>query len=212
MDLFDLRREYRLGELRAESLAPSPFTQFERWLQNAVDAEAQDTTAMCLATVDDRGMPSQRIVLLKHLDEHGLVFYTNLESRKAKEIAVNRHVSLNFSWLEIDRQVHVEGVAERLGMAAVLKYFTSRPRDSQLAAWASQQSRQVSGRQILEEEFSRMRRKFLNAEIPLPGFWGGYRIVPRRWEFWQGRENRLHDRFQYTALEDGSWEVFRVSP
>ena len=212
MDLSDRRREYRSGELRAESLASSPFMQFEHWLQDAVDAEVQDPTAMCLATVDDRGMPSQRIVLLKHLDEQGLVFYTNLESRKAKDITINQNVSLNFAWLEIDRQVHVEGMAERLGMAAVLKYFTSRPRDSQLAAWASQQSRQISGRQILEEEFSRMRRKFLNAEIPLPGFWGGYRIVPRCWEFWQGRENRLHDRFQYTVLADGSWELFRVAP
>lgn len=212
MDLYERRREYRFGELSAESLASSPFQQFERWFQDAADAEVQDPTAMCLATVDESNRPSQRVVLLKHLDETGFVFYTNLESRKARDMSGNQNVSLNFAWLEIDRQVNIEGNVQKLSIGEVLKYFASRPRDSQLAAWASQQSRRISGRQILDEEFSRMSRKFQEGEVPLPGFWGGYKVIPSRWEFWQGRENRLHDRFQYTLDASSEWESYRVAP
>ncbi len=205
------RREYQYGQLTRESLDESPFSQFDRWLQQAIDADVQDPTAMCLATASE-GAPSQRIVLLKHFDTEGPVFYTNMESRKAKEIAENDRVSLHFAWLEIDRQVHIEGLASKLELTTVLKYFVSRPRDSQLAAWSSQQSARISSRQLLDDEFARLKRKFVNREVPLPSFWGGYRIAAVRWEFWQGRENRLHDRFQYTPAGDGSWEVSRVAP
>jgi pyridoxamine 5'-phosphate oxidase len=214
MELEDERREYRYGHLTRDSLAVSPFTQFDQWMTDALAAGVQDPTAMCVATVGADGRPSQRIVLLKHFDSDGFVFYTNLESRKARDISSNDRISLHFAWLEIDRQLHIEGRAEKLKLTSVLKYFVSRPRDSQLAAWSSQQSRRLSSRQVLDDEFRTMQRKFSNREIPLPSFWGGYRVIPDFWEFWQGRENRLHDRFQYSpASGDGNaWDISRVAP
>ena len=167
---------------------------------------------MAIATVGPDGRPSQRTVLLKHFDKEGFVFYTNLESRKAAEIEHNSRVCILFPWLSMDRQVIVEGSAERLGMTSVLKYFISRPRDSQLAAWSSAQSRKIDARSLLEGEFFRMKEKFADKEIPVPSFWGGYRIIPDRWEFWQGGEHRLHDRFQYTQAETEQWEINRLAP
>ncbi|MBT4160191.1 MAG: pyridoxamine 5'-phosphate oxidase [Gammaproteobacteria bacterium] len=211
MELEDSRREYRFGRLTRESLSDSPFEQFDLWMQQAISENIQDPTAMSLSTVDGVGKPSQRIVLLKHFDRDGFVFYTNLESRKAREIGTNSRVSLLFPWLQLDRQVIVEGEAEKLDMKTVLKYFISRPRDSQLAAWASTQSRKIDARSILEGEFLRLKTKFTNNDIPLPSFWGGYRVVPDRWEFWQGGEHRLHDRFQYSEFENG-WDIVRLAP
>ncbi|MFA5629890.1 MAG: pyridoxamine 5'-phosphate oxidase [Porticoccaceae bacterium] len=212
MSLEDERREYRFGKLTRESLDDSPFKQFSLWLSQALASDMCDPTAMCVATVDSSGRPWQRIVLLKHFDERGFVFYTNLGSRKARDIAANPNVSLHFPWLPMERQVIAAGVAQRLSTAEVFKYFTSRPRDSQLAAWASRQSSKLGSRQILEAQFQKVREKFRQGEVPLPDFWGGYRVVPEEFEFWQGGEQRLHDRFQYLRQNDGSWEVSRLAP
>lgn len=212
MDLEDVRREYLKGGLQHEDLAGHPLVQFERWLQQSIDAKLQDPTAMTVATVDDDGQPSQRIVLLKHVDEAGFVFFTNYGSRKSQDIGVNNKVSLHFPWHMLERQVKVCGVAERVPKAESLAYFLSRPKESQLAAWASAQSRPVSSRQLLMQQFNAMKDKFAKGEVPLPDFWGGYRVVPTRIEFWQGGANRLHDRFEYTRQADGQWLIERLAP
>lgn len=212
MDLEDVRREYLKGGLQQENLADQPIEQFERWLQQSIDAKLQDPTAMTVATVDADGQPSQRIVLLKHLDEKGFVFYTNYGSRKSQDIGSNNKVSLHFPWHMLERQVKVCGVAERVPKAESLAYFLSRPKESQLAAWASEQSRPVSSRQLLMQQFNAMKDKFAKGEVPLPDFWGGYRVVPTRIEFWQGGANRLHDRFEYKRQADGRWSIERLAP
>ncbi len=212
MKLENSRREYQFARLSREALDPSPFNQFAEWLQQAVTLQIQDPTAMSLATVTAEGRPWQRIVLLKHFDEQGLVFYTNLGSRKAREISANANVSVLFPWLQLDRQVIVGGRAERVGTAEALRYFLSRPRESQLAAWASRQSARLSSRQALEAQWASVKAKFAGGEVPLPDFWGGYRIVPSEFEFWQGGERRLHDRFQYLRTDDGDWEIARLAP
>jgi len=162
--------------------------------------------------VDEAGMPSSRIVLLKQYDQQGFVFYTNLESNKAQQIKHNNQVCLHFAWLGLERQVIVRGVAEKLPIAQVTKYFLSRPQDSKLAAWASEQSKPIAARQLLEQAFSQMKNKFSKGDVPLPSFWGGYRIKPVSIEFWQGRENRLHDRFIYHADERGGFTIERLQP
>ncbi|MBK8992731.1 MAG: pyridoxamine 5'-phosphate oxidase [Gammaproteobacteria bacterium] len=212
MDLEDFRREYLAPGLHRKDLDASPFRQFESWLKHAIDAGLRDPTAMAVATVDARGRPSQRLVLLKHCDDEGFVFYTNLESRKAREIAGNPQVALLFPWADMERQVRIEGTVERMGAAQALKYFLLRPRASQLAAWASAQSRPLSSRALLEDEFARLKQKFGEGRIPLPSFWGGFRVVPDAFEFWQGRPNRLHDRFSYTLADDGHWCIERLAP
>jgi pyridoxamine 5'-phosphate oxidase len=212
MDISDLRREYAHQGLRRQDLLDEPFGQFERWFQQACQLELLDPNAMILATVDPQGQPSQRTVLLKYFDQRGFVFFTNYTSRKAHEIAGNRQVSLLFLWLPLERQVAISGTADRIPTAESLAYFASRPRGSQLGAWCSQQSSIISSRQLLELQFERMRQKFLNREIPLPDFWGGYRVVAQRFEFWQGRPNRLHDRFGYLQQADGTWQISRLSP
>ncbi len=212
MDLEDFRREYLAPGLHRKDLDASPFRQFESWLKHAIDAGLRDPTAMAVATVDARGRPSQRLVLLKHCDDEGFVFYTNLESRKAREIAGNPRVALLFPWADMERQVRIEGTVERMGAAQALKYFLLRPRASQLAAWASAQSRPLSSRALLEDEFARLKQKFGEGRIPLPSFWGGFRVVPDAFEFWQGRPNRLHDRFSYTLADDGHWCIERLAP
>lgn len=212
MELENLRREYLHGGLNREDLDPDPIRQFERWLQQAIDLQIYDPTAMVVATVDASGQPSQRMVLLKHLDAAGLVFYTNYGSRKAKDIAVNARVSLHFPWNDIDRQVKIEGQAEKIPAAESLKYFISRPRESQLAAWASKQSQALGSKEILLTQVAHMREKFAKGEIPLPDFWGGIRVKPSLIEFWQGGEHRLHDRFEYSLQGDGSWLIQRLAP
>jgi len=212
MDLEDVRREYLKGGLQHEGLASDPIAQFERWLQQSIDAKLQDPTAMTVATVDGDGQPSQRIVLLKHVDDAGFVFFTNYGSRKSQDIGVNNKVSLHFPWHMLERQVKVCGVTERVPKAESLAYFLSRPKESQLAAWASAQSRPVSSRQLLMQQFNAMKDKFSKGEVPLPDFWGGYRVVPTRLEFWQGGANRLHDRFEYNRQADGQWLIERLAP
>ncbi len=191
MTLKDNRREYDYGKLSRDSLNTCPFEQFDAWMQQALDANIVDPTAMCLATVDDSGRPWQRVVLLKGFDESGFVFYTNLSSRKALNINSNSQASIQFSWLQLDRQVIVGGRAERLADTEVVEYFNSRPLSSQLAAWASDQSSPIASRDILESNFKAIQEKFSSSEVPVPDFWGGYRIIPEEFEFWQGGEKRL---------------------
>ena len=211
MKLEDIRREYVSQGLSRDDLVANPVQQFERWMQQAYEAEVVDATAMTLATVSSDGQPSQRVVLLKYFDEKGFVFYTNLDSHKSHEIKNNPKVCLAFAWLPLHRQVIINGTAEQLSAVDVMKYFITRPRNSQLAAWASNQSHPVSSRGLLEQAFDKMKQKFADGEIPLPPFWGGYRVKPQQIEFWQGRECRLHDRFQYT-LTDNDWIITRLAP
>jgi len=212
LDLENLRREYTKGGLEREQLNENPIEQFKLWMQQTIDAKIPDPNAMTIATVDASGQPSQRIVLLKHLDEKGFVFYTNLQSRKAQELKQNPKISLHFPWYFLERQVKVCGAVEALSAAEVLKYFVTRPRDSQLGAWASHQSRPISSRALLIQQFESMKNKFSKGEIPLPDFWGGFRVKPHQIEFWQGRENRLHDRFEYQLQQNNSWSIERLEP
>ncbi|MGB1139642.1 MAG: pyridoxamine 5'-phosphate oxidase [Halioglobus sp.] len=208
----DFRREYTAGGLSREMLDACPITQFEGWLEQAVRAGIEDPTAMVLSTVDEQGMPWQRIVLMKGLSKGGFVFYTNHGSNKARAIEGEPRVSLLFPWNELDRQVIIGGTAQRMGHVESASYFVTRPRESQVAAWASQQSRPVSARAMLEKQASVIREKFGAGEIPMPDFWGGYRVVPERIEFWQGGENRLHDRFMYTRENGDDWRIDRLQP
>lgn len=212
MDLESLRREYLHGGLTRDDLAQNPFDQFSTWMQQAIDLKISDPTAMTVATVAANGQPSQRIVLLKHFDEKGFVFYTNFGSRKADELAQNAKISLHFPWHGIERQVKVCGEAAKISTVESLKYFATRPRESQLAAIASEQSSVLSSRAFLLKQFEALKQKFGSGEIPLPDFWGGYRVTPHEIEFWQGGANRLHDRFRYLKSDDGSWRIDRLAP
>ena len=212
MDIHALREDYKKGELRRKDLQDDPFKQFESWFQQACNAELLEPNAMTIATVSEQGQPFMRTVLLKYFDRHGFVFFTNYESRKAQQIGVNPKVSLLFTWLPLQRQVHITGQAAKISTAESLAYFTSRPRGSQLGSWSSQQSTIISSRQLLLMQFEQIKNKFLDGEIPLPDFWGGYRIVPDSFEFWQGCTNRLHDRFLYTQQEEQAWEIQRLAP
>jgi len=212
MNIDQIRREYLKGGLRREDLDSDPLAQFQKWLTQAIDSGLPDPTAMCLATVSAAGRPSQRIVLLKYFDERGLVFFTNYGSRKAKEIAANPNVSLHFPWQMFERQVMINGTAEKVSTRESVKYFLSRPKESQLGAWASDQSMPISSRMLLEQKFAEMKQKFSKGEIPVPSFWGGYRVIPEEYEFWQGGARRLHDRFSYQRDNQGQWHIERLAP
>ena len=202
-----LRRSYSMSGLSRSDLTEKPITLFEKWLQDAIDAGLYDPNAMVVSTVNKEGQPHSRIVLLKNYDENSLVFFTNLGSKKAHDISDNPKVSILFPWYFLERQVIFTGTAQKLPIVDVLKYFHSRPRDSQLGAWASHQSSRISARSMLESKFMELKEKFKNGEVPLPSFWGGYRVTFDTVEFWQGRENRLHDRFFYEKDENGSWQT-----
>ncbi len=206
------RREYIAGGLSREMLDACPIRQFEGWLEQAVKAGLKDPTAMSLATVGGDGLPWQRIVLLKGLSHGGFVFYTNYGSAKAAAIACNPRVSLLFPWNELDRQVIVGGTVEKMSVMESASYFMTRPRESQIAAWASRQSRPISARALLEQQVQALREKFGRGEIPMPDFWGGYRVLPERIEFWQGGEHRLHDRFLYRRQAAGDWSIEQLQP
>lgn len=212
MDVSALRRSCVGSSLDRQDLDDDPFRQFERWFRQACDDERPDPNAMSLATVDDRQRPACRTVLLKYFDSRGFVFFTNLGSDKAIQINDNPNVALLFFWPDLGRQVGVRGTAARVPCKEALRYFATRPRGSRLGAWVSAQSRVISSRSLLETKFDEMKRKFANREVPLPDFWGGYRVAPDEFEFWQCRTNRLHDRFRYTRTGADAWEIARLAP
>lgn len=212
MNLADMRTQYTGGKLQRADLHADPFEQFGLWLQEATAAGIPEPNAMSLATTPATARPSLRTVLLKQFDTRGFVFFTNLESRKARELADNPCAALLFPWLALQRQVIIEGTVARISTAEVIAYFAQRPLGSQLAAWASPQSMIVESRKMLEMQWERMKQKFADGKVPMPSFWGGYRVTPQRIEFWQGRDNRLHDRFQYTPADGGSWKIERLAP
>lgn len=207
-----MREEYMLSGLSEEELKPGPFQQFESWFRQAMEGNMYAPNAMSVATVSAGGQPSLRTMLLKYFDEQGFVFFTNYESRKAREIANNPKVSLLFPWLELERQVHITGTASKISHAESLKYFLSRPRGSQIGAWVSNQSSVITSRQMLLSKFDELKRKFQDGEVPIPSFWGGYRVEPDTFEFWQGRQYRLHDRFLYSRQDGGAWKIERLAP
>jgi len=207
----EYRKEYNLAGLAEKDLARDPFRQFERWFQEAEGAKVPEPNAMVLSTATKEGAPSSRVVLLKGLDGRGFVFYSNYESRKGRELAGNNRASLVFPWFALERQVIVEGSVARITREESAAYFHSRPRNSQLGAWASPQSTIISGRSVVEESLKALDQKYAGQEIPVPPNWGGYRLVPDSVEFWQGRRSRLHDRLRYRLQKDG-WVVERVAP
>ncbi|MCS6796868.1 MAG: pyridoxamine 5'-phosphate oxidase [Raineya sp.] len=207
-----LRREYKLASLDIQDVRKNPIEQFEIWFSEALKAQILEPNAMFLATVSATGQPSGRVVLLKGIIDGGFVFYTNYQSRKAVEIAQNHLVALTFFWAELERQVRVEGKASFLSAEQSTQYFLSRPRESQLGAWASPQSQVIESRSVLENLFAKYQKEFENQEIPRPTHWGGYVVQPHYVEFWQGRENRLHDRICYVLQENQTWKIQRLAP
>ena len=211
MDLTFIRQGYKNMGLDKEDLNADPIIQFESWFEEAKKVEPIPT-AMSLATVNNIGEPTLRTVLLKLFDKKGFVFFTNYKSRKADHITDKPNVAVLFNWVALERQVSITGVAEKIKTKESIKYFMSRPRGSQLGAWVSDQSSVLSSRKILEMKLEEMKSKFSDGEIPLPDFWGGYRIIPKTFEFWQGRPNRLHDLFLYSKQSDESWQIDRIAP
>ncbi len=212
MNPADIRTDYRRSSLRRVDLHADPVAQFGQWFAQAVEAQILEPTAMSLATVDAGGQPLVRTVLLKGVEAEGFIFYTNLGSRKAEALAHNARVSLLFPWLGLERQVIVCGVVEPVSREAAQAYFASRPRESQLAAWASHQSAPVASRAALDASLEEVKARFGEDEVPLPPFWGGYRVRPESVEFWQGGASRMHDRFLYTRTPEGAWSVERLCP
>ncbi|MDV6317326.1 pyridoxamine 5'-phosphate oxidase [Idiomarina sp. HP20-50] len=212
MDLQAMRREYGLGSLHREQLESDPVKQFERWMQQAIDSNLlSDPTAMTLATVNAEQMPSQRIVLLKGYDLKGFRFYTNKNSHKGQDISANPTVSLHFAWLPLERQISIIGNAVPLDDEANDRYFHSRPKESQIAALASQQSRPVESRDVLESHYQSLLKEYQHTEVPRPRHWGGYCVEPQQFEFWQGGQHRLHDRYVYTQ-DRANWRITRLQP
>ncbi len=207
----DIRKDYRLQTLSEEDTADTAFLQFEKWWQDAIKSDITEVNAMTLATADRNGQPSARIVLLKGFSENGFIFYTNYNSKKGQELAENNKAALVFFWKELERQVRIEGVVEKLAAAQSDEYFYSRPQDSQIGAWASPQSNVIPARNILEDKVEEFKKIFEDKPIERPSFWGGYNLRPQAIEFWQGRSNRLHDRIRY-SLHQNSWNKERIAP
>lgn len=210
-EIANLRQAYHLGSLEREQLHADPFRQFGLWFSQALESGIQEPNAMVLSTCNSAGAPSLRVVLLKDFSAEGFTFFTNYQSRKGEEMATHPQVSLLFLWLPLERQVRIEGYVEKLAETDSDAYFYSRPEGSRLGAWASEQSRVIEGREVLEERLEQFRNSWAGSEIPRPPYWGGYRIIPGYFEFWQGRDNRLHDRFSYTP-EDNQWCIKRLAP
>ena len=207
-----MRRDYRQAELDESSVSTTPLDQLQTWFLEAVKSELLEANAMTLATVDEHNQPTTRVVLLKEIRQEGLVFYTNYESRKGREIAQNPKVALNFLWLGLERQVRIEGLARRIEDEESRAYFQSRPKGSQISAWVSRQSDQIPSRVILEKRYREVEEKYAEeTALPLPPFWGGYLVEPELVEFWQGRGDRLHDRIQYRRMDD-RWQIERLQP
>ncbi len=210
VDLTELRNKFRKSGLSRSDLDDDPVKQFSLWFTEAIDSGIVEPTAMSLATSDESEI-GLRTVLLKYFDDKGFVFYTNYESKKSRQIEKRPEAAILFPWVALDRQIKIIGGVEKVSSLESIKYFATRPKDSQIGAWASKQSTIISSRDILQNQFESMKRKFSSGEVPLPDFWGGYRVIPRTIEFWQGRESRLHDRFIYRRIED-SWTISRLSP
>jgi pyridoxamine 5'-phosphate oxidase len=211
LSIASIRREYSLAGLRRKDLDPDPTRQFQKWFQEALDVQQLEPNAMTLATADKEGRPSARTVLLRCADEKGFAFYTNYESRKGRELALNPHAALVFFWAQIERQVCITGKVSRLSLPESKKYYVSRPAGSRLAAWVSKQSEVIPNREVLDDGLKKVTAQYLDKEIPMPDYWGGFILMPQTIEFWQGRPNRLHDRFQYRK-EKGGWVIERLSP
>jgi pyridoxamine 5'-phosphate oxidase len=212
LDITNIRGKYTTKDFDIKDLDKNPFKQFEIWFNDAINENLPEPNAFSLATTGLDMMPSLRTVLLKYFSEKGFVFFTNYDSKKAKQLEENQKAAALFTWLPLERQIKIEANVEKISKAESLKYFLSRPKGSQLGAWVSRQSEVISSRALLEQKFNEMKNKFLNKEIPFPSFWGGYILKPIRIEFWQGGEDRLHDRFSYELQEDGSWQIKRLAP
>lgn len=213
IDYSGLRREYETTGLRRSEMHPDPIQQFDTWFSTAVHSGLPDANAMTLATTTKSGRPSARVVLLKGFDQNGFVFFTNYQSDKGRELEANPWAALAFYWMPLERQVRISGAVEKTSRAESEEYFHSRPRGSQLGAWVSHQSQVIDARRILDARLAEMTERFTGQKvIELPPHWGGYRVAPETMEFWQGRANRLHDRFRYTRQKDGSWKLDRLAP
>jgi pyridoxamine 5'-phosphate oxidase len=208
-----LRKDYSAHTLEMEEVSPNPVEQFQVWFEEALNAEVPEPNAMTLSTATTNGVPSARIVLLKGVTDGSFLFYTNYNSRKGQELLANPRAALTFLWHELQRQVRIEGRVEVLPAEASTRYFQSRPKGSQIGAWASPQSTQIESREVLEKKVKQLEEDYRSADaLPKPEHWGGYRVVPNRIEFWQGRSSRLHDRIEYTLSEDGNWSLARLAP
>lgn len=211
-EIFNLRIDFALSTLDEKKISADPFKQFNKWMKNALTAKVNEPTAMTLSTANKKGIVDSRIVLLRDLDKKGFNFFTNYKSAKAKEMKENRHVSLNFFWPELQRQIRIRGVIEKLPEKASERYFASRPRESQVGAWASNQSEVLADRQELESRFEKLFSQFDGKKVPRPKHWGGYRVKPLEIEFWQGRPSRLHDRLLFKKSRSGKWTLSRLNP
>ena len=211
ISIADIRKDYVLASLSEEVVGNDPFSFFHTWFEEAVSASIDDVNAMTLSTLQEDGFPDARIVLLKGLDERGFTFFTNYESEKGVQLSKHSKASLVFHWKELERQVRVMGIAEQLTAAENDAYFASRPRASQLGAWASPQSQKIEKRELLEERYAQFEQQFTDV-VPRPAHWGGYRIVPIKIEFWHGRSSRMHDRIVFEKQENESWSRYRVAP
>ena len=210
-EIANLRRNWSLKELDEKNVCKNPFEQFSIWMKEAIEAQIVDPNAMTLATADKYGNPTARIVLLKGIDDKGLIFYTNYESKKSNDLMENPKAAVVFFWKELERQLRVTGNVEKLTRKESEEYFKSRPYESKLGAWTSKQSAEIGNRKSLEEKFEEIKKKFPGEEVPLPDFWGGFRIIPDKFEFWQGRINRMHDRIIYLR-NNLDWKITRLAP
>jgi pyridoxamine 5'-phosphate oxidase len=212
ISIANLRKEYTLAGLRRIELETDPMVQFQKWFQQALAANLAEPNAMVLATADREGRPSARVMLLKAVDERGFTFFTNYESHKGRELAENPHAALTFFWPDLERQVRITGTVEKVSREESAAYFAQRPKGSRLAAWVSCQSQSIADQTVLEKKLEELTVKYPGEEVPVPPYWGGYLLAPATVEFWQGRPNRLHDRFQYRRQPDNRWAIERLSP
>ena len=211
-DIAGIRKEYQLQSLTEKEVEPDPFSQFNKWWEEAIKSVVPEINAMTLATASAAAVPSARTVLLKGVTEDGFIFFTNYNSQKGKELAQNPNACLVFYWAPLERQVIIDGVAEKISDIDSDVYFNSRPLESRIGAWSSPQSTVISSRDIIEDNVAQFSKQFADGNIPRPLHWGGYLVKPKKIEFWQGRPNRLHDRIQYTLQKDGSWKIERLAP